>query len=126
MKTIWDKIRHNPSERPKYTRFELGVLVRKKREKLSLSQRELAENYGFTEKMIDCVEKGSCAFNVRIYSFICTFLEMTQKEVLEKEIDDMKLIKQSLNNTNNEIRKTVKLANEIFNEIVMQEKIATK
>ncbi|MCU9612742.1 XRE family transcriptional regulator [Caldibacillus lycopersici] len=124
MSTFLDVHYRNPNERPKYTRFELAKLVRDKRNELGLSVVQLADKYSVTESFWESIELASRVFNPKIYKIIGDFLEISKEELLSKEIDDVSLISYRTNTEEDEkIGEAVKLANIIFNEIVIQEKI---
>lgn len=112
-----------PPERPKYTRYELAKLVRNKREKLGLTVESVAAQYNVDEKLIQSIENASRIFNVRMYKVICEFLDMSKEEILSKEVDDMTAISFRSKGDSDKIRETVQMANAIFDEIIMQEKI---
>jgi len=123
MANIWDYGSLSPFERPKYTRYELAKLVRDKRIELGLTPREAAMQYNVDEKLWKSIESASRAFNVRIYKIVADFLGMSREEILAKEIDDMAAISFRTKENNQEIEEAVQIANAIFNEMVMQEKI---
>lgn len=124
MLTIWDKVATTPSERPKYTRYELGEMVREKRIKLNLSIVEVAENFQVEESLWESIENASRSFNVRIYKLIQDFLEMPKEELLAKDVDDFSLLSFRKNKENHdEIQEAFEIANKIFDEMVIQKKI---
>lgn len=124
MANIWESVQFNPSERPKYTRFELAKLVRDKRVKHDLSYSDLSSQYGGDENLWESIEAASRAFNVRVYTAIGAFLGMSIKELTSKDVDIIEGISFRAKETNEEINKTVQIANLIFDEMVMQEKIS--
>jgi len=127
MPTIWEKIQFNPSERPKYTRFELAKLVKERRKELNLSLEEVSSKYGVTEEFWQSIENASRAFNVKVYKIVGSFLDMTKDEMLSTEVDDMaSLSYRTSEEKHPEIQDAVQFANILFDEMVMQEKIATK
>ncbi|WP_460235861.1 RodZ family helix-turn-helix domain-containing protein [Bacillus cereus] len=122
--TIWDNAHLKPSERPKYTSYELAKMVKEKRLSLGLTVEEVAIQYNINTIMLERIEAVSCAFNVKMYYFISAFLGLTTEEIIAKERDDMTVLYASLQNANPEIKKTVHDANAIFDEMVMQLKIS--
>lgn len=126
MTTIIEKIKIGPSERVKYTRFELAKKVREQRESLNLSIEDVAEKYEVDVSFWNSIEKASRIFNVKIYNIIEDFLQLNQDELLAREVDDMTTISFLLSDEEStEIEKTIEFANLIFDELVLQEKIAT-
>ena len=127
MPTILDKIQLNPSERPRYTRFELAKLVQERRNELNLSLEDVANKYGVKESFWQSIEDASRTFNVKVYKLIEAFLNMSKDEMLAKEVDDMTALSfRTSDEKHPEIQEAVHFANIIFDEMVMQEKIATK
>lgn len=127
MPTILDKIQLNPSERPRYTRFELAKLVQERRKELNFSLEDVANKYGVEESFWQSIENASRAYNVKVYKLIGLFLNMSKDEMLAKEVDDMTSLSfRTSDEKNPEIQEAVHFANIIFDEMVMQEKIATK
>lgn len=127
MPTILDKIQLNPSERPKYTRFELAKLVQERRRELNLSLQDVANKFDVKESFWQSIENGSRTFNVKAYKLIGSFLNMSKDEMLAKEVDDMTALSFRTNfEEHPEIQEAVHFANIIFDEMIMQEKIATK
>ncbi len=127
MSTIWDVIETTSSERPKYTRYELAKLVKNKRESLDLSILEVASQHDVEASFWESIENASRTFNVKIYKLIAEFLNMSKTELLAKEVDDMSSISfRAQNETQHEIKEAIEIANFIFNEMVMQEKIAVQ
>lgn len=122
--TLWDNIHLKPSERLKYTSFELAKMVKEKRLSSGLTVEEVAIQYNINTIMLERIEAASCVFNVKMYHFISLFLGLTTEEIIAKEKDDMTVLYASLQKANPEIKKTVHDANAIFDEMVMQLKIS--
>ena len=89
MSTIWGAIQTYSSERPKYTRFELGHLMKKKREELGLTVEEVATKYQVHVPFLESIETASRAFDVKTYKLIGDFLCMSKDHLLAKETDDL-------------------------------------
>ncbi|TMN22607.1 XRE family transcriptional regulator [Lentibacillus cibarius] len=127
MQTILDKVYSNPSERPKYTRFELAKLVQERREELNMSIEMVASKYEVTESLWKSIEDASRVFNTKIYKLIGDFLNMGKNEMLAVEKDDITSLSFRTDDEEHpDIQETVQLANIIFDEMVMQEKIGSK
>lgn len=125
MSTILETIKVNAYERPKYTRYELGHLVFNKRVESNLSIQEVATNFGVEPSLWENIESGSRIFNVKIYKIIERFLNKPMAELLEKECDNRELVSfRAQNHTSKEILEAVEIANAIFHEVVIQEKIS--
>ncbi|HAC1298361.1 TPA_asm: hypothetical protein GI735_14635 [Listeria monocytogenes] len=86
----------------------------------------MAEKYEVDVSFWNSIEKASRIFNVKIYNIIEDFLQLNQDELLAREVDDMTTISFRLSDEEStEIEKTIEFANLIFDELVLQEKIAT-
>ncbi|MDU0331789.1 helix-turn-helix transcriptional regulator [Paenibacillus sp. 3LSP] len=127
MANIWEFVRFNTSERPKYTRYELAKLVREKREQAKLSLDDVATQFNVDVELWKSIENASRSFNVKIYKIISAFLDMSISELLAKDVDDMAAISFRANDKeeNEEISEAIYLANLIFDEMVMQEKLSS-
>lgn len=124
--TIFDKIQSNPFERPRYTRFELAKLVQERRKELNLSIDEVSKNYDVEVSFWQSIESGSRAFNVKVYKIIGDFLNMSKDEMLAKDVDNIDSLSFRTSDENNpEIQEAIQIANIVFDEMVMQEKIAS-
>jgi ribosome-binding protein aMBF1 (putative translation factor) len=126
MANIWNYVQYNSSERPKYTRYELAKMVRDKRHQLGVEIEELAQNVGIESKLLQSIEDAARSFNVIMYKAISKILEMSTEELLMKEKDNLDSVSFRSNEMNGKIEETVKMANLLFDEIVMQEKISTR
>src|SRR5690606_23843428 len=112
MPTILDKIQLNPSERPRYTRFELAKLVQERRKELNLSLEDVANKYGVEESFWQSIENATRAFNVKVYKLIGSFLNMSKDEMLAKEVDDMSFLSfRTSDEENPEIQEALYFAN---------------
>ncbi|MCT2342650.1 helix-turn-helix domain-containing protein [Niallia taxi] len=123
MATIWDFIKNNPSERPKYTRYELAKLVKEERISKQLSTVDLANKYNVDSSLWESIENGSRTFNVKIYNLISDFLGIEKSELLKKEVDDLSGISYRSTANHDDVEEAIMTANLIFDEIIMQEKI---
>lgn len=118
--TIWDNIKRSPNERPKYTSYELRHMVKKKREETGLSMVQFADKHNVSLNVLNDLELSSRCFNVPMYQACEVILGMTREEILAKEVDNVS----HFQNLPPETQATFDLANELFNEMVMQEKIS--
>lgn len=122
MANIWEYVQFKPSERPRYTRFELAKLVREKRTQSNFSINELVTQFGGDTKLWESIENATRSFNVHMYKLISAFLCIPMEELTAKEVDNMEAISFRANDTNAEITEAIEIANLIFDEMVMQEK----
>ncbi|WP_458413028.1 helix-turn-helix domain-containing protein [Schinkia sp. CFF1] len=126
MANIWNYVQFTDSERPKYTRYELAKMVLEKRNQLGLKTEELAEKVGIEPRLLTSIEVASRSFNVLMYKAISKILDMTTDELVMKDKDNLASISFRTNDLNSEIEETVKIANLLFDEMVMQEKIGVR
>lgn len=114
MADIFDCVKVSDNIRPRYTSYEIIYMIKEKQKQSGLSLEEFCEKYNLTlegyEKLISC--KG--VFNWKIYYKCAEILEVNVDKLLEEYIDDAPASDD----------KTFLLANKLFNEIIMQEKIA--
>ena len=112
MADIFNFVEQSANTRPKYTSYEIIYMIKKKQGGLSLE--EFCVKYNLTvgeyEKLISY--KG--IFNKKLYCKCAEILEVNVDELLEEYIDDISASDD----------KTFLLVNKLFNEIIMQEKIA--
>jgi transcriptional regulator with XRE-family HTH domain len=126
MANIWNYVEFKPSERPKYTRYELAKMVKELRESLGLLPDEMAENYGITSALLNKIEGATRLFNVAMYKAVSSILEIPVEALLEKETDDLTTVSFRADEQSSKVEETVRLANMLFDEIIMQEKISTR
>lgn len=125
MSTILEAIQTSNNVRPKYTRYELGKLVRLEREMKGLTISEISKSFSVEPSFWESIESGSRVFNVKIYTIIESFLNKPMAELLEKEYDNLELISfRAQDNKSREIIDAIEIANMIFHEVVIQEKIS--
>lgn len=114
MADIFNFVEQSSNTRPKYTSFEIIYMIKEKQKQGGLSLEEFCVKYNLTvgeyEKLISY--KG--IFNKKLYCKCAEILEVNVDELLEEYIDDISASDD----------KTFLLVNKLFNEIIMQEKIA--
>ncbi|MEC0471155.1 transcriptional regulator [Bacillus altitudinis] len=126
MGAIFNKLNNNPNERPKYTRYELAKLVKDKRLEKELSIEEVAAQFCVDPTLWESIESASRVFNSKIYTIISNFINVERKDLLKRDEDDLSTISYRSNLVDNDIHESVQLANAIFHEIVMQEKLGVE
>lgn len=121
MSTILDAIRMDPLDLPKYTRYELGEIVKLKRINEGKSIEEVASFYNVPIEFWKSIENASRSYNVKMYKTLCDYTGMTKDEVLATEKSQISYRTQE--EDSEEIKQAVIDAETIFNEMVMQRKI---
>lgn len=125
MTTIFDAIRANPNHIPKYTRFELAKLVKNKRLNSGETVTEVVKSYGIPETYWESIENASRLFNVKEMNLISDYLGISKGELTAYESDGFENLSYRTKNKYPDATGDIILANEIFNEIIMQYKIST-
>lgn len=115
--TIWDNINFSAYKRPKYTKYEISNLVKTKRKEEDLNTKDFVQKYEIEECMLLDIEKCTRSFNVRIYRACSKILGLTVAGLVSYDSEE------PIHCENKDVQETVNVANEIFNEIIMQHKI---
>ncbi|WP_404467052.1 XRE family transcriptional regulator [Planococcus rifietoensis] len=125
MSTILEGVQVNAYQRPKYNRYELARLVSNKRVKSDLSIHEIASQFNVEPALWESIENGSRTYDQEIYRIVAQFLNTSVASLLEKEQDDISSLSyRTIDEDSTEVANVVELANKIFQELVMQEKIS--
>lgn len=123
MATIYETIKYDDCQRPKYTPFELSSLVKMKRREENLDKYSFAEKYGVEVQSLIEIEEIKQSFSPNLYLACCKILNMSIEEITSVEEDDLSCASfRAFADTDN-MQKTVNLANFLFNEIIMQKRI---
>lgn len=123
MFTIIENIRYEPSERDKYTSYEIGSLIKNKRLEQNLSQEETAINFGLSLPRLNNIELGHQALSVRDYNFISSFLDIPIDELLTLDVDQIDISYRTTHETDSMTIQAIEKANQIFDEFIFQKKI---
>lgn len=111
---IYNFVNQSDNARPKYTSFEIIYLIKEKQKQSGLSLENFCAKYNLTLEGYEKLISYRGVFNCKIYYKCAEILEVDVSELLEEYIDDIPAFDD----------KTFLLANKLFNEIIMQEKIA--
>ena len=114
MADIFNFVEQSATTRPKYTSFEIIYMIKEKQKQSGLSLEEFCAKYNLTLEGYEKLISYKGVFNWKIYYKCAEILEVNVDKLLEEYIDDI-----SVSND-----KTFLLANKLFNEIIIQEKIA--
>ncbi|MCI8667188.1 MAG: hypothetical protein HFG82_11070 [Dorea sp.] len=126
MADIYRFINKSNNRRPVYTSYELGKMVRDKRENSGMNLAVFAEQYGISEELLAQIETVSCSFSPKIYKTCGSILGLSSEELLAEYIDDVKAASYRTKDNGSGVYATFERANDIFNEIIMQRKIGIK
>ena len=114
MADIFNFIEQSANTRPKYTSYEIIYMIKEKQKQSGLSLEEFCAKYNLTLEGYEKLISYRGVFNWKIYYKCAEILGVNVGELLEEYIDDVPASDD----------KTFLLANNLFNEIIMQEKIA--
>jgi hypothetical protein len=114
MADIFDCVKVSDNIRPRYTPYEIIYMIKEKQKQSGLSLEEFCAKYNLTLEGYEKLISYKGVFNWKIYYKCAEILEVNVDKLLEEYIDDI-----SVSND-----KTFLLANKLFNEIIIQEKIA--
>lgn len=79
--------------------IKIGKFIAQKRKKLGLTQKQLAEKLGMSDKSISKWERGICLPDVSIYIELCNILEISINEFLAgEEIKEEQIVQKSEEN----------------------------
>ena len=109
------------STRPRYTKYEISKLVKDKFEKSNLSKEEFCKEFNITKEMFESILNAKVSFNKKILNICAIILDKSVSELISKEQDSC--ITFEFENEE-ETKTTFELANLLFNEIIMQDKIS--
>lgn len=126
MSNIYEFIQKSNNCRPVYTSYELSKMVRNKRKEEETDCNSFALRYNLNIKLLQEIEQGQCSFSPRHYKACCNILGLSYEEILKEYDDSKECVNFRTCGSERETEKTFDVANMLFNEIIMQEKIGTK
>lgn len=103
----------------KYTKYELSKLVKDELEKSNLSKEEFCEEFNIKREMLESILAAKTSFDKRILRNVSIILNKSIDELISKEQDSCITVKFKTE----EAKATFELANLLFDEIIMQDKI---
>jgi DNA-binding XRE family transcriptional regulator len=123
MATIYETIKYNDCQRPRYTPNELSSLVKNKRQQENLDQFNFAKKYDIEIQSLIEIEEIKQSFSPNLYIVCCKILNMSIEDITGIENDDLSCASFRASAKSDKLQKTVDLANFLFNEIIMQKRI---
>ena len=114
MADIFDCVKVSDNIRPRYTSYKIIYMIKEKQKQSGLSLEEFCAKYNLTLEGYEKLISYKGVFNWKIYYKRAEILEVNVAELLEELADDIPASDD----------RTFLLANKLFNEIIMQEKIA--
>lgn len=107
--------------RPRYTKYEISKLVNQKFQDSKLSLSRFCEKFDIEEKTLTSILLAKRSFNKMMLSKCAVILEKDVDELLAEDIDALPAFRSKEQKEDTII--TYNIANELFNEIIMQKKI---
>lgn len=108
-------------QRPTYSTYALGNLVRRKRETLGYSISDLAKHWDVPEEMVEAIEDGRRSLNYRFFMLISQFIDISYDALTQVYTDDNNIYFRTSEDENSEKAKaTIRMANYLFHEILAQ------
>lgn len=126
MATIFDYLSKSNCQRPVYTSYELGKLVKDKREGENASLEEYAQKYNIGVEILSRIEGLKGTFTPKMYRACASVLEMSLDDILKMENDNIEMASYRAEGSSDAVNRTVEFANQLFNDIIMQKKISIR
>ena len=104
----------------KYTKYKISKLVKDKFEKSNLSKEEFCEEFNITKEMFESILNAKVSFNKKILNICTIIFDKSVGELISKEQDSCIIFEFE---NEEEAKTTFELANLLFDEIIMQDKI---
>lgn len=117
MGDIFEYINQSDNIRPKYTDYEIRELIRQKLLASGLSKEKFLRKYNISFELFNDLIGENKMFTKEMLYKSAEILEVDIDELVEEYEDDLSSFSDAFNN------KTFVVANKLFNEIIMQEKI---
>lgn len=124
MADIFDFVKESYNRRPLYTSYELSKKVRDKREESKKGLLEFASLYEISVEDLKKIEEGKCSFSPKLYRICGNILNLSSDELLKETVDDISVANFRADDKGEAVKDTFDIANMLFHEIIMQEKIA--
>jgi ribosome-binding protein aMBF1 (putative translation factor) len=124
MATIFESISLSDCQHPVYTSYELSKEVKEKRHKDGLSIEEFSIKYDVDSGLVNQIETTNQVFSPKLLKVCAKILSLPIKEITRTIEDDVCAISYRSSDDSDGVKRTVNIANKIFNEIIMQKKIS--
>ena len=101
----------------KYTKYEISKLVENKFKESNLPKKNFCKNFNITEEIFENILIAKISFDKKILNICSTILGKSVNELISQEEDFLNI--QNIK----DIKDTYEIANCLFNEIIIQDKI---
>ena len=103
----------------KYTKYEISKLVKDKFKQSNLSKDEFCKEFNITKEMLESILVAKISFSKKILNICAIILDKSVSELISQEQDSCITVKFKTE----EAKATFELANLLFDEIIIQDKI---
>ncbi|MDI0267794.1 hypothetical protein QIW52_17530 [Clostridioides difficile] len=110
------------NRRLRYTKYEISKLIKEKFKKSNLNLNEFCQIYNINKKTLIDICEAKISFDKGVLSICSIILKKDIEELLSEDIDEERVILEN-GKINKITAKSYNLANVLFNEIIMQNKI---
>ena len=109
------------NRRPRYTKYEISKLVRQKFQDSKLSASEFCMEFDIQERMLEDILNAKRSFNRKLLSASAIILGLDIKELISEDVDASPAFRSE--EIKDDTIEAFNIANLLFNEIIMQNKI---
>lgn len=114
-------------QRPAYSRYQIGTLIKRAKSEQKVSTKQLAEMWDMPVDMVRLIEDGKRSLNTIIYKKISKFVGIDFEDLTRVYTDDnCYSFRQDSTKQSEDVKKTVRLANLLFHEILNQQALTGK
>lgn len=117
-----DRFIETANRRPRYTKYEISKLVNEKFNNSKLTKLEFCMKFDIDEKILNDILEAKRSFNKMLLNKSSIILGIDMKELLREDIDTLPAFRSE--EIKDDTIETFNIANLLFNEIIMQNKIS--
>lgn len=110
------------NRRPRYTKYEISKLVNQKFQDSKLSISDFCKQFDIEERVLNDILAAKRSFNKMILTKSSMILGIDVKELLSEDVDTSPAFRSE--ELKEDTIETINIANLLFNEIIMQDKIS--
>ncbi|GMB00096.1 hypothetical protein [Pelosinus sp. IPA-1] len=126
MGTMLDNVTLKYCQRPAYTSYELSKRVMEKKNELGLDIEEFSGKFNIQPKVVQWILESKRSFNHLMYKACSVILGISIEELLRIDSENMECVSFRALDISEKTIAAVELANQIFDEIIMQHKIGAR
>ncbi len=122
MANIYESVNKSSDRRPVFTSYELSDMVKRTIEDSGMAVSEYAAGKGISEDVLEKVLSAKGSFSPKMYKVCGSVLGLSMEQILAETVDTG-IVSYRASEDNCNVQATCALANNLFNEIIMQRKI---